>query len=105
DWSSDVCSSDLTLAKIESGTKLHIETQGVTHGARQRIVDDDPFTAPGVASILDANGSAARHPLALRQADVPVGPQRHAEVGQRRLVERFIDDAREIGRASCRERV
>src|SRR5947209_20300386 len=52
DWSSDVCSSDLTANELQSRAREHLEQQEAELEARRKElgVDDDVKTVPGVTS-------------------------------------------------------
>src|SRR3546814_10754143 len=86
DWSSDVCSSDLDARHLATGQPAH-EIEAVDAG-----VDDDP--ASGHRRIVQ--------PVERRRLEALVQEERvqPAEVGQA-----LTDEAQQIGRASCRERV
>src|SRR3546814_17918812 len=89
DWSSDVCSSDLA----EGGAFLvHVD---------EDLADRAVFVFAGAqVDLVAADDGLLGVALApLRQAPAPLGPLDDA------LVDAPGDDLREIGRASCREKV
>src|SRR3546814_17021889 len=109
DWSSDVCSSDLRLAKMEAGTKhkAHIEKKN----------GRAPRDARPIPSVLGDAGDELQQGAARILVDPPLTLgffRGDAEFDD--LVVTIIDsmhdnfpfqrcDRNKIGRASCRERV
>src|SRR2546430_5932473 len=82
DWSSDVCSSDLSAAHLPQRSEQRIGVARIENDvdpAAVAVAEQHPL--PGLAAIPGAEDPA-----------LVVGPERVAERG-------------EIGRASCRERV
>src|SRR3546814_14204632 len=85
DWSSDVCSSDLVKDPVLADPRLRRAIAlSIDVGALTRVV-------------THGTGSADSSPI-------PTASPFHGAV-QRPLIQRDLDAAREIGRASCRERV
>src|SRR3546814_11420832 len=86
DWSSDVCSSDLADRFISARFRWIATASRATW-------------APGRAWFAAANGAARKKTTAPRTAEATTGSART------RLSGRCFLPRREIGRASCRERV
>src|SRR3546814_13917493 len=119
DWSSDVCSSDLTHAPVVAHVLAGARLDGGPEGRGQRAVETERTGAgvPVRQDVAHDPGSARIDHLAhgaLGGAGQEFGPRIAAQVGERaiRLGPRQQSDvgaakrqAVEIGRASCRERV
>src|SRR3546814_4071158 len=101
DWSSDVCSSDLILAKRRLTRAVDVEFLARAIGIRVR--DEPQHRGGNIGGI----GDAAEGEFGVEMVDIVLSGDRarqffaHVADGQRR---RDDVDA-EIGRASCRERV
>src|SRR3546814_12383565 len=97
DWSSDVCSSDLRATEPGELALDHGEARPGQLDAGGEIHVAEPFADIEMLFRLEAV-SLRRTMLALLDIEALVQPVRH-------LVGRQVRDARQIGRASCRERV
>src|SRR3546814_7687566 len=95
DWSSDVCSSDLLRGTTEAAP---LRVEGLVEGCHSRIED------LGAGHVV-----ARRHPAGLAERlGEPVGLLEQLVPSRRpRVVHRLqqLDEGRETGRASSRERV
>src|SRR5690606_39666412 len=86
DWSSDVCSSDLS-----SSLK-----QGVTMEMR--------FLRGDSVATGQSSGSAVDEPMGEAHASAPAGPRARKLAREPRQLKQGAQSRMEIGRASCRER-
>src|SRR3546814_11589664 len=91
DWSSDVCSSDLSIGGLDKKWKAFVENEG----------DSVDRIRTEIAEIAQQTGMAL--PEFRRIVNMVQKGEREARIAKKEMVEANL--RLEIGRASCRERV
>src|SRR3546814_21075852 len=112
DWSSDVCSSDLYVGPVDGHNLDHLlpvleNVRDATEGPIlvHVVTKKGKGYAPAEAADDKYHGVVKFDVITGTQAKAPPGPPSYTKVFAQALVDEATRAEKQIGRASCRERV